>query len=171
MVSRHRSGMVWLVQHIFSSTSEADTIALARRFSAALQSGDALLLDGPVGAGKSVFARAVIRARMGAEIDVPSPTFTLVQQYQPPSGPELWHMDLYRLGDLSELEELGLEPALTTGITLIEWSARLGTRVPEEAIFISFTPGRNVTERRIIFEAPRHVLMRCLEATDGCAFE
>ena len=105
---------------------EALTSGLARALAAVLRPGDTLLLDGPVGAGKTHFARALIRARQGeAAEDVPSPTFTLVQTYPDPMGTEIWHADLYRLGDASELVELGLDDALADAVTLIEWPDRM----------------------------------------------
>ncbi len=114
----------------------AMTSALARMLAAKLRPGQMILLDGPVGAGKTHFARAFIQARQGemAE-DVPSPTFTLVQTYADPMGTEIWHADLYRLGDISELDELGLDEAMTEAITLIEWPDRMG-RAPEDALWL-----------------------------------
>ena len=91
------------------TADETLTAALARMLAATLRPGQTILLDGPVGAGKTHFARAFIRARQGdAAEDVPSPTFTLVQTYDDPMGTEIWHADLYRLSDPSELAELGL---------------------------------------------------------------
>lgn len=103
------------------------TAGLGRAFAAFLQPGDVIALQGEVGAGKTHFARAFIRARQGewAE-DVPSPTFTLVQTYPDPMGTEIWHADLYRLGDVGELVELGLEDAMPDAVTLIEWPEKGG---------------------------------------------
>ena len=114
--------------------TEADTAALAARLAEGLGPGDALLLSGPVGAGKSAFARALIRARLGdPEAEVPSPTFTLVQTYG--EGDEaLWHADLYRLSHPEEVAELGLLAALEECICLIEWPDRLGSLAPTTAL-------------------------------------
>lgn len=103
--------------------ADADlTACLGRVMAAVLKPGDTLALQGPVGAGKTHFARAFIRARQGdlAE-DVPSPTFTLVQTYGDPMGTEIWHADLYRLSHPDELAELGLDEAMRDAIVLIEW--------------------------------------------------
>ena len=119
---------------------EALTAGLARALAPLLRPGDTLLLDGPVGAGKTHFARALIRARQGdAAEDVPSPTFTLVQTYADAEGVELWHADLYRLADASELVELGLDEALADSVTLIEWPDRMGTP-PPGALTVSLAP-------------------------------
>ena len=101
------------------------TAAFARALAPELGAGDTLLLDGPVGAGKSHFARALIRARLqNPAEDVPSPTFTLVQFYD--SEPLVAHFDLYRLTRPEEAVEIGLDEALDRGAVLIEWPERLG---------------------------------------------
>lgn len=133
---------------VLDDADEALTAGLARALAPMLVPGDTLLLDGPVGAGKTHFARALIRARQGdgAE-DVPSPTFTLVQTYQDADGIELWHADLYRLTDPSELAELGLDDAMTDAVTLIEWPDRLGAP-PAGALRIALA-GAGTDRRRI----------------------
>ena len=120
---------------------EAATTAFARALAPRLGPGDCLLLDGPIGAGKTHFARSLIRARLNTDEDVPSPTFTLVQTYGPEDD-EIWHADLYRLSDTSEIEELGLAAAFDTAISLIEWPDRLGPLAPEDALSLTFTPGQ-----------------------------
>lgn len=117
------------------------TEALARHITPLLQAGDVLLLSGSIGAGKSTFARAVIRAATGnPSEDVPSPTFTLVQSYETPQG-EIWHSDLYRLGHPDEVFELGLYEAFETAICLVEWPDRLGDLTPATALSLDFTAG------------------------------
>ena len=128
--------------------AEEQTSALGRWLAPRLVAGDTLLLEGPIGAGKSHLARAVIRARLGTDEDIPSPTYTLVQVYEPSSdagnegeksahaAPEIWHADLYRLGHPDEVVELGLEAAFRTAICLVEWPDRLGSLRPETAISI-----------------------------------
>ena len=135
-------------------TDETTTAALARLMAAILRPGQTVLLDGPVGAGKTHFARAFIRARQGDQAeDVPSPTFTLVQTYDDPTGTEIWHADLYRLTDPSELDELGLDEAQESAICLIEWPDRL-ERMPEGAITLSIAPCEDPALRDITLIGP-----------------
>ena len=118
--------------------NEADMSALAERIAPLLRVGDTLLLSGPVGAGKSAFARALIRARLHSPLEeIPSPTYTLVQSYPAPDG-DIWHSDLYRLSHFSEVFELGLDEAFETAICLIEWPDRLGDVAPRNALKLAF---------------------------------
>ena len=123
------------------------TDALARRLAARLRPGDTLLLEGPVGAGKSHLARALITALLDVPEDIPSPTYTLVQTYAGRSGP-IWHADLYRLGDPDELAELGLEEAFGTAICLVEWPERLGAAAPAAALTVTLAPVEDGAARR-----------------------
>ena len=118
------------------STPE-ETASLAARFGAALRPGDVLLLSGSIGAGKTHFARALIKSLLLVEEDVPSPTFTLVQVYDSTRG-EIWHADLYRLSTADEAIELGLTEAFESAICLIEWADRLGTLAPPNALHLAF---------------------------------
>jgi tRNA threonylcarbamoyladenosine biosynthesis protein TsaE len=111
---------------------EDATTALGARLAELLRKGDTVLLEGPIGAGKSHLARALIRARLGRMEDVPSPSFTLVQTYE--SDPDIWHADLYRLSHPDEVLELGLEDAFATAICLVEWPDRLGPHLPKDAL-------------------------------------
>ncbi len=108
---------------------EAATQALGRALAAALRPSDAVCLTGPLGAGKSTLARALIRALTSPDEEVPSPTFTLVQFYETAAFP-LAHFDLYRLTDPDEAYEIGLDEALDDGVALIEWPQRLEGRLP-----------------------------------------
>lgn len=109
------------------------TADLAARMAVRLLPGDTVLLSGPVGAGKTHFARALIQSMQDMPEDVPSPTFTLVQTYQTAGG-EVWHADLYRLGDPGEIIELGLQEAFDSAICLVEWPDRLGPDAPPDAL-------------------------------------
>ncbi|ADO43843.1 tRNA (adenosine(37)-N6)-threonylcarbamoyltransferase complex ATPase subunit type 1 TsaE [Ketogulonicigenium vulgare] len=118
-------------------SSEAETATLAARLAPRLAAGDILLLNGQIGAGKSFFSRALIRARLGNPTeDVPSPTFTLVQTYE--ADVPIWHCDLYRLTHPDEVIELGLTDAFDTAICLIEWPDRLGSMTPASALTLDF---------------------------------
>lgn len=100
------------------------TAALGRAVAPRLEPGEAVLLYGPLGMGKSTLARGLIRALAGEDEDVPSPTFTLVQFYE--TDPPVAHFDLYRLTRPEEAFEIGLDEALDVGAALIEWPERLG---------------------------------------------
>lgn len=103
-----------------SLNGEKDTIRLGEDLALALGAGDCLALIGDLGAGKSTLARAFIRAMADApDLEVPSPTFTIIQTY--PTRIPVAHLDLYRLSDVSELDELGIHEMLEDGICLIEW--------------------------------------------------
>jgi tRNA threonylcarbamoyladenosine biosynthesis protein TsaE len=125
----------------------AATHALAARLAALLRPGDAVLLEGPLGAGKSEFARAVLRAAAGDPgLEVPSPTFTLVQSYDLPVG-AAHHFDLYRLDGPAGLVELGWEEA-REGIVLVEWPDRLGGLAPADALHVTLAQGKAEDARR-----------------------
>lgn len=116
-----------------------DTATAARWLAPQLRGGDVILLSGPVGAGKTHFARAIIQAlqsTVGLAEDVPSPTFTLVQTYTA-GALEIWHADLYRLSHADEVLELGLEDAFETALCLVEWPDRLHT-APPGALHLTF---------------------------------
>ena len=112
---------------------EAATQALGCAIARALQPGEAVCLFGPLGAGKSTLARALVRALTTPTEDVPSPTFTLVQFY---AGARLnvAHFDLYRLTCADEAYEIGLDDALDDGAVVIEWPERLAGRLPRDRL-------------------------------------
>ncbi|WP_300537085.1 tRNA (adenosine(37)-N6)-threonylcarbamoyltransferase complex ATPase subunit type 1 TsaE [Sphingosinicella sp.] len=117
---------------------EAATDTFGRCLAARLVPGDVVLLSGDLGAGKTALARGIL-AGLGHVGEVPSPTFTLVQSYEVP-GVRLpvWHVDLYRLEDPDEVEELGLDEILADGVLVIEWPERAGARWPE-ALHLTLT--------------------------------
>lgn len=117
----------------FRLNAEADTARLGASLGKVLAKGEAICLTGPLGAGKSVLARGLIRALSPLERDVPSPTFTLAQFYAGPRFP-IAHFDLYRLASAGEAYEIGLEEALRDGAAVIEWAERLGHHPPADRL-------------------------------------
>lgn len=123
------------------SDSEAATIRLAERFAKLLRARDVIGLEGPLGAGKSVFARAVIRSLTGdPDLSVPSPSFSLVQPYERANACPVIHADLYRVETAQELEELGLEDMFDEAITLVEWPEHGHGYLPQDRLTIQITP-------------------------------
>jgi tRNA threonylcarbamoyladenosine biosynthesis protein TsaE len=117
-----------------TTRSEAETEALGARLWKTLQTPDLVLLDAPLGVGKTALARGLVRAA-GHEGEVPSPTFAIVQAYE--TRPPLYHLDLYRLNHPSELSELGLEDMLDTGVVLIEWPGLADGLLPQGAVRVT----------------------------------
>ena len=115
--------------------SPEQTAIYAAKLAKSLVPEDIILLNGDVGAGKSYFCRALIQSVLQYEEDIPSPTFTLVQQYDTEIG-ELWHADLYRLSDPSEVIELGLLDAIESATILIEWPNQITDFLPTSALNI-----------------------------------
>lgn len=112
--------------------TEAATLALGARLGAVAWPGAVIALHGPLGAGKTTLARGVIRAVCGADIEAPSPTFTLLQHYAPADTGarlDLFHFDLYRLTDPDEVFELGWDE-IGAGLALVEWPDLAGPHLP-----------------------------------------
>lgn len=116
--------------------SEEETARAGAALGPVLRTGDIVLLEGDVGAGKTHFARALIQSILLEPEDVPSPTFTLVQVYDTRNG-ALWHTDLYRVSADTEIDELGLMGAFDEAICLVEWPDRLGPLTPRTALTIT----------------------------------
>ncbi len=146
-----------MIELSFELRTEAETNSFGARLATALQQGDVICLEGPLGAGKSTLARGLIHALSGAN-DIPSPTFTLVETYAVAAG-ELWHFDLYRLEKQSDVWELGLEDALETGISLIEWPDKIDSILPADALRLSIEVQPD-TKRQLRLIAPD----RCMPA-------
>ncbi|MEM9636621.1 MAG: tRNA (adenosine(37)-N6)-threonylcarbamoyltransferase complex ATPase subunit type 1 TsaE [Pseudomonadota bacterium] len=132
-------------RHFDTSDATAEAAAALGRM---LTAGDTVLLSGPVGAGKTHFARHLIRALLITPEDIPSPTFTLVQTYDTRLGP-VWHADLYRIATVDEIEELGLGEAFETAICLVEWPDRLGELRPDDALDIWLGDGGSEDSRTL----------------------
>lgn len=102
--------------------------------------GDIIFLEGPLGAGKTTFSRFFIQSLVEEKIDVPSPTFNLVNVYETALYP-LWHFDLYRLTHPEEIFQIGIEEALTNGVLLIEWPRQGYPLMPEPSLTLNFSLG------------------------------
>jgi tRNA threonylcarbamoyladenosine biosynthesis protein TsaE len=127
----------------------AATEALAGSVAAQARPGDAILLEGELGAGKTVFARAFLRAATGdPALEVPSPTFTLVQSYDTRIG-TVQHFDLWRLAGPGGLTELGWDEA-SDGIVLVEWPDRLGSLRPTDALTVALYSTGEASRRAVL---------------------
>ncbi|HYD30900.1 MAG TPA: tRNA (adenosine(37)-N6)-threonylcarbamoyltransferase complex ATPase subunit type 1 TsaE [Azospirillaceae bacterium] len=137
------------VTRTFELRDEAATERLAHRLGRVLAPGDVIALRGDLGAGKTAFARALIRSLTHADEDVPSPTFTLVQTYDTDRG-AVWHFDLYRLSSPDEAIELGWDE-VPVGIALVEWPDRLGRLLPAGRLDLTLSFGPAPTFRVATF--------------------
>lgn len=140
------------------SASEHETVQIGADIAQALKARQApacLALHGDLGAGKSVLARSIIRALTGnPALDVPSPTFTLMQSYETAENQGVqWpvhHFDLYRLEDPEEVLELGWEELISEGICLIEWPEKAGGYLPQRALHLYIEIDANRATERLI---------------------
>jgi tRNA threonylcarbamoyladenosine biosynthesis protein TsaE len=119
---------------------EEATAAAGATLARVARAGDVITLSGPLGVGKTALARGLIAA-LGYEADVPSPSFALVQPYED-LDPPIWHVDLYRIEDPSEIDELGLDAA-AEAVLLVEWPERAGECAWPEALGLSLEFGQD----------------------------
>ena len=136
-----------------SLRDEAGTERLGAAIAAALMPGMLVLLEGDLGAGKTALARVIVRALTGdPELDVPSPSFALIQPYDGPTGPVI-HADLYRLADAAETRELGLFDD-ERAITLVEWPERDPDLAKSADLVVALAPGETDTAREVSLRSP-----------------
>ena len=131
---------------VFNLSDEKSTIDLGRKLAHMAKTRDTFALYGTLGMGKSVLSRAFIQELTAAK-EVPSPTFTLVQSYDAPDF-TIYHFDLYRLKNADEIFEIGVEEALYSGVSLIEWPERMQPYLPRDIFQINIEPdgeGRKLT--------------------------
>lgn len=138
---------------------EADCVRFGARLGDELRAGDLVLLKGTLGMGKSVIARAALRARADdPDLEVPSPSYTLVQPYRMAGGMAVWHVDLYRVADPDECLELGLDEALDGAALLVEWPQHLSDEVRSSAaavLLIEIAQGETPESRVITMGADK----------------
>jgi tRNA threonylcarbamoyladenosine biosynthesis protein TsaE len=120
---------------------EAATLAFGRRLAKALRPGDVVTLAGPLSAGKTTLVRGLLGA-LGHQGEVPSPSFAIVQPYEA-MDPPVWHVDLYRIENASDLDELGLEDIREAGVLVVEWPENAGTGAWPEALALSLEVAEN----------------------------
>ena len=130
--------------------SEQATAGLGARLAKVARPGDVITLSGPLGVGKTALARGFINA-LGHEGDVPSPSFAIVQPYEA-LDPPVWHVDLYRIEDPSEIDELGLDSA-ADAVLLVEWPERAAVAAWADALRLSLDFGQN-GDRILTAEVP-----------------
>lgn len=135
---------------IYLSMSEEDTFAVARELASKLRGGEAVILNGDLGAGKTTFTKGLARA-LGVERTVVSPTFTIVKEYKG-SSLMLYHIDMYRLDDDSELCELGVDELFgNDSVVVIEWNRLRRSELPERVITVNITvDGANARTLEVI---------------------
>ena len=153
---------------VYLATDES-TRALGEALARQLRPGCVVLLEGPIGAGKTSLARAVIQSRLanaGRMEDVPSPTYTLVQTYAVDDA-EIWHADLYRLADAGEVSELGLETAFHDAIVLVEWPDRLGAMAPDNALHVTLSVDNGGRRAAFAWSDPRWTWVGHLGTVDA----
>ena len=134
------------VERKINLIDEEATIALAGKLADVARPGDIIALTGTLGMGKSVFARAFIRALGAEDEDIPSPTFSLVQTYLA-GGLMVHHFDLYRLESEHDAVELGIDDAFAGSVSLIEWPDRLGAYLPVHRLDLALEPGSEEGQR------------------------
>ena len=156
----------------FTAFSQSEVCSLAVILAQKAKTGDVIALSGDLGAGKTVFAKAFVRALTNASEDVPSPTFTLVQIYDGHrNGEELtiWHFDLYRLKSAEEIYETGFEEALSDGISLIEWPERAGSLLPRSRLTVHLeAPAGQPDKRNITITAKTADWVQRMENIKAC---
>lgn len=129
---------------------ERETEKFGARLASVLRPGDVVTFSGPLGVGKTALARGILTA-LGHDGDVPSPSFAIVQPYED-LDPPVWHVDLFRIDDVGELEELGLESA-TDGVLLVEWPEKAGGRAWPQALGLTLEFAKG-SARRLTANVP-----------------
>ena len=128
--------------------SEKDTLKFGSNLAKIARCGDIFALSGDLGTGKTVVARGFIKQIIGNDTNVASPTFNLVNTYESNKG-TIWHFDLYRLENSNEIEELGLDEAISEGICIIEWPEKATNEIPKNRLCIFLKEGEQTGVRSV----------------------
>ena len=142
---------------MIESFGPGDTYSLGQRLGREAKKGDIFCLNGDLGVGKTVFTQG-FAAGLGITEPVSSPTFTILQQYDEGRLP-LYHFDVYRIGDVSEMDEVGYEDCFYgDGVTLIEWPERIRELLPEHVVTVTIEKNleKGFDYRKITVEGTKH---------------
>jgi len=135
---------------IFYSKTEQDTFNYAKKLSKKIKSGDIFLIEGDLGAGKSVFVRGMAKG-LGIKVPMPSPTFTILNEYK--GKYQIYHFDFYRINDPLELYEIGFEDYIYSGgVTFIEWPSKALELLPESSIKVNISIENEIRKIEIKWE-------------------
>ena len=126
-----------MVNYIFNSKSENDTLSFAKKFANKLNKKDVIVLSGDLGSGKTKFTEGIL-SFFGLENEISSPTFTIVNEYSK-DDIKIYHFDVYRLEDSSEFYEIGGDEYYENGICIIEWGEIIEDALPNDYIKIDFS--------------------------------
>ena len=143
----------------FISRSADQTRRLGMHLGALLHSGDVILLQGDLGAGKTTFTQG-LASGWGSQDTALSPTFVLINQYRRPDGEQFHHLDAYRLRNAEDAEDLDLDALLANGILVVEWPEKISVALPAEALHLKFNWVAD--EQRAIFLEPHGARYRQL---------
>ena len=138
---------------VYESFSEEMTFEIGKRLGEKADKGEIICLEGDLGVGKTVFTKGFAKG-LNVEENIDSPTFTIVQEYTEGRIP-LYHFDVYRIGDISEMDEIGYEDYFFgEGVCLIEWASRIEELIPESAIHIIIEKdmSKGFEYRRVVVE-------------------
>ena len=138
---------------VYESFSEEMTFEIGKKLGEKADKGEIICLEGDLGVGKTVFTKGFAEG-LNVEENIDSPTFTIVQEYTEGRFP-LYHFDVYRIGDVSEMDEIGYEDYFFgEGVCLIEWASRIEELIPESAIHIIIEKdlSKGFEYRRVVVE-------------------
>ena len=146
MAGRQEKARSSMAQETLKLKNERETMRFGRRLAESAKPGTVIALTGDLGAGKTTLTKA-IAAGLGVQETVTSPTFTIVREYRSGRLP-LFHFDVYRVGDIEEMYELGYEEYFYDGgVCVVEWADLIEEILPEDAVKIHITYGENEEER------------------------